>query len=158
MISWNLDIFWKSKAKPLFLLTTAVLDIYSFCPFFLHIYSLSLPQSTLARAWCLLPVLGFKNKKHGLPCVDFKDNRDNRDNSLILAFANRHKSEVRAMALILYVELSQMHNKHIFNRLSSQASVAALDFVACQSKKAANIHNRWLSCQRQRSLRSHEWW
>ena len=29
----------------------------------------------------------------------------------------------------------------------SQASVAALDFVACQSKKAspkaANIHNRW---------------
>ena len=98
----------------------------------------------------------FKDKKHGLPCVDFKDNRDNRDNSLNLAFANRHKPEVRAMALILYVELSQMHNKHIFNRLSSQASVAALDFVACQSKKAANIHNRWLSCQRQRSLRSHE--
>ena len=36
----------------------------------------------------------------------------------------------------------------------SQASVAALDFVACLSKKAANIHNRWLSCRRQRSLRS----
>ena len=66
----------------------------------------------------------FKDKKHGLPCVDFKDNRDNRDNSLNLAFANRHKPEVRAMALILYIELSQMHNKHIFNRLSSQASVA----------------------------------
>ncbi|MBD8997264.1 MAG: hypothetical protein EGR08_01250 [Prevotella sp.] len=27
--------------------------------------------------------------------------------------------------------------------LLAQASVAALDFVACQSKKAANIHNRW---------------
>ena len=38
----------------------------------------------------------------------------------------------------------------------SQASIAALDFVACQSKKAANIHNRWLSCRRQRSLRFHE--
>ena len=42
----------------------------------------------------------------------------------------------------------------------SQASDAALDFVACQSKKAspkaANIHNRWLSCRRQRSLRFHE--
>ena len=35
-----------------------------------------------------------------------------------------------------------MHNKHAFRRLPSQASVAALDFVACQSKKAANIHNR----------------
>ena len=32
-------------------------------------------------------------------------------------------------------------------------AVAALDFVACQSKNAANIHNRWLSCRRQRSLR-----
>ena len=46
----------------------------------------------------------------------------------------------------------------------SQANVAALDLTACQSNKtvnlkqaspkAANIHNRWLSCQRQRSLRS----
>ena len=32
--------FWKQKAKPLFLLTTAVLDIYSFSLRFLHIYSL----------------------------------------------------------------------------------------------------------------------
>ena len=46
----------------------------------------------------------FKDKKHGLPCVDFKDNRDNRDNSLNLAFANRHKPEVRAMALITYTK------------------------------------------------------
>ena len=35
-----------------------------------------------------------------------------------------------------------------------QASVLALDFVACQSKKRANIHNRWLSSRRLRSLRS----
>ena len=34
-------------------------------------------------------------------------------------------------------ELSQVHNKHIFNWLSFLDSVAALDFVACQSKKAA---------------------
>ena len=39
---------------------------------------------------------------------------------------------------------------------SSQASVAALDVVACQSKKAANIHNRWLSYRRLRSLRFKE--
>ena len=58
------------------------------------------------------------------------------------------------------IELLQVYNKHIFKRLSSQESAVALDFVACQSKKAspkaANIHNRWLSCQRQRSLRFHE--
>ena len=36
-----------------------------------------------------------------------------------------------------------MHKKNVFKGISSQASVAALDFVACQSKKAANIHNRW---------------
>ena len=57
----------------------------------------------------------------------------------------------------------------------SQANVAALNLTACQSNKAvnlkqasprstlslaraspkaANIHNRWLSCRRQRSLRS----
>jgi len=64
------------------------------------------------------------------------------------------------VSLFVAIELLQVHNKHIFKRLSSQESVAALDFVACQSKKAspkaANIHNRWLSCQRQRSLRFHE--
>ena len=37
--------------------------------------------------------------------------------------------------------------------IDNLTSVATLDFVACQSKKAANIHNRWLSCRRQRSLR-----
>ena len=51
--------------------------------------------------------------------------------------------------LFLETELLKVYYGHL-----SQASVAALDFVACQSKKAANIHNRWLSCRRQRSLRS----
>ena len=37
----------------------------------------------------------------------------------------------------------------------SQASVVALDFVACQSKKAANIHNRWWREQSERNLRFH---
>jgi hypothetical protein len=39
------------------------------------------------------------------------------------------------------------HASHVFYGTFaseySQANVAALDFVACQSKKAANIHNRW---------------
>ena len=56
----------------------------------------------------------------------------------------------------LSTELSQVHNRHIFKRLSSLASVGALDFVACLNKKAANIHNRWFSCRRQRSLRFKE--
>ena len=33
-----------------------------------------------------------------------KDNRDNRDNSLNLAFANRHKSKVRARSSISYTK------------------------------------------------------
>ena len=54
----------------------------------------------------------------------------------------------------LFTELSQVHNKHICRRLLSLDSVAALSFVACQSKKAANIHNRWLSYRRRLSLGS----
>ena len=34
----------------------------------------------------------------------FKDNRDNRDNSLNLVFANRHKSKVRARSSISYTK------------------------------------------------------
>ena len=64
--------FWKSKAKSLFLLTTAVLDIYSFCPLFLHIYSLSLPQSTLARTWRLGSSFVGSTTKNGLTCVGLK--------------------------------------------------------------------------------------
>ena len=37
--------------------------------------------------------------------------------------------------------LSKRHLSEFENAIL--ASVAALDFVACQSKKAANIHNRW---------------
>ena len=33
----------------------------------------------------------------------------------------------------LFIELSQVYNKYIFKRLLFQASIAALDFVACQS-------------------------
>ena len=44
---------------------------------------------------------------------------------------------------------------HVFYGDLSQASVAALDFVACQSKKAANIYNRRLRSLRSLHLRFH---
>ena len=64
---------------------------------------------------------------------------------------------IRSKRPINFISLTEL--SHLKYELS-QASDAALDFVAYQSKKAspkaANIHNRWLSCRRQRSLRFHE--
>ena len=48
-----------------------------------------------------------------------------------------HRKLIDTLELII-------NSSFAFNKWKlSQASVAALDFVACQSKKAANIHNRW---------------
>ena len=43
-----------------------------------------------------------------------------------------------------------------FNNLTELSLLKCGNYLQQASPKAANIHNRWLSCRRQRSLRFHE--
>ena len=57
---------------------------------------------------------------------------------------------------LCFFEKASVIRALIFNNLTELSLLKCGNYLQQASPKAANIHNRWLSCRRQRSLRFHE--
>ena len=141
-------IFLKIKSETLVFAYNRCLGCLFILSFlFAYLFIFSTTNNARKSIMSIVCFCWFKDKKHGLPCVDFKDNRDNRD-IFMLSFIRR------LLSLGLVLNLNTLLDEDLYSMSSWESSFMARPIVWLVGIWTSGVSRRWHSLLLTSSTRS----